>query len=275
MPSAAGDGSELIAALTARPVGDDHFRAVLPNWFGGHAFGGMVVGQAVNAALQTVDTPGDLHSLHAYFLRPTVIDEPVDIDVERVRDGRSFTTRHVRSRQYDKTVFTMLCSFHEPETGDEYARPMPDVPAPEDLDDPPQEFDDDPPDDLEMRDAGPLLDSDGTYVSTRRVWFRLPLTTEDVVAHLTAIAYMSDMTGTSFRPHSLGEWGMHTDASLDHAVWFHRPMRLDDWILYDLRAVINHAGRSVVHGAMYSRDGLLRLSLMQELLIRPLPTGES
>jgi acyl-CoA thioesterase-2 len=274
MPSAAGDGSELIAALTAQPIGEDRFRAVLPNWFGGHAFGGMVVGHAVNAALQTVDSPGDLHSLHAYFLRPTAIDAPVDIEVERVRDGRSFTTRHARSQQNGKTVFTMLCSFHAPEDGDQYDRPMPDVPPPEELD-VAEGFDDDPPDDLEMRDVGPLLDDDGTYVSTRRVWFRLPLTTEDVIAQLTAIAYMSDMTGTSFRPHSLGEWGMHTDASLDHAVWFHRPIRLDDWMLYDLRAVINHAGRSVVHGAMYSRDGLLRLSLMQELLIRRLPPEQS
>jgi acyl-CoA thioesterase-2 len=274
MPSAAGDGSELIAALTARPLGGDRFRAVLPNWFDGHAFGGMVVGHALNAALQTVDTPGDLHSMHAYFLRPTAVEEPIDIDVERVRDGRSFTTRHARSQQNGKTTFTMLCSFHAPESGDEYVRPMPDVPPPEDLD-PPPGFDDDPPDDVEMRDVGPLLDDDGTYISTRRVWFRLPLRTEDVVAHLSAIAYMSDMTGSSFRPLSLGEWGTHTDASLDHAVWFHRPMRLDDWILYDLRAVINHAGRSVVRGSMYSRDGLLRLTLMQELLIRPLPPAES
>jgi acyl-CoA thioesterase-2 len=273
MPSTAGDGSELIAALTAQPIGDDLFRAVLPDWFGGHAFGGMVVGHAVNAALQTVDTPGDLHSLHAYFLRPTATEQPVDIEVERVRDGRSFTTRHVRSQQNGKTVFSMLCSFHAPETGDEYARPMPEVPPPEELE-VVDGFDDDAPDDLEMRDAGPLPDRDGTYISTRRVWFRLPLRTEDVVAHLSAIAYMSDMTGTSFRPHSLGEWGLHTDASLDHAVWFHRPIRLDDWMLYDLRAVVNHAGRSVVHGAMYSRDGLLRLTLMQELLIRPLPPTE-
>jgi acyl-CoA thioesterase-2 len=234
----------------------------------------MTVGHAVNAVLQTVDDPASLHSLHAYFLRPVRVERPVEITVERVRDGRSFTTRHARSAQDGKVVFTMLASFHAPESGEEYALAMPrDVPPPEGLA-PPIGFDDDVPDLLDMRDAGPVLDADGTYRSTRRVWFRLPLVSEDPVAHLTAAAYVSDMTGTSFRPHNLGEWGTHTDASLDHAVWFHRPVRVDGWLLYDLQAVLNHAGRSVIRGSMYSRDGVLRLSLMQELLIRPLSAGE-
>ena len=92
----------------------------------------------------------------------------------------------------------------------------------------------------------------------------------DPVTGAVVSAFMSDMTGTSFRPHSLGEWGTHTDASIDHAVWFHRPLPLDDWVYADFHALVNVGGRTVVRGAMYSRDGRLCLSMAQELLIRPL-----
>jgi acyl-CoA thioesterase-2 len=84
------------------------------------------------------------------------------------------------------------------------------------------------------------------------------------------VAYLSDMTGTGFRPHSLGEWGTHTDASLDHAIWFHRPVRVDEWLFYDIHAVVNAGARSTVRGELYSRDGVLRASIAQELLIRRL-----
>jgi acyl-CoA thioesterase-2 len=270
VPPDPNDDRSLNEVLAATAEGDDRFCAVAPDWFGPQAFGGVVVAHAVNAALQTVDDPSTLHSLHGYFLRPVGVEEPVDVRVERTRDGRAFSARQVVTEQHGRPVFSMMCSFHAPETGDEYQLTMPEVPPPEDLD--PVEFEAEvvP---YEMREAlDPEPRADGSYESTRRCWFRVTDPWPgDPVDHLTAAAFFSDMTGTSFRPHSLGEWGTHTDASLDHAVWFHRPVEIDEWLLFDLHPVINHGGRSTIRGAMFSRDGLLRLSMAQELLIRPLP----
>lgn len=270
MPPAENDDRSLVEMLRASPAeGHDCFTAVAPDWFGAQAFGGVVVAHAVNAALQTVDDPARLHSLHGYFLRPVVVEEPVHLHVDRVRDGRSFATRQVTSEQNGKVAFTMHCSFHAPEVGEEYQLPMtPDVAGPEGLE--PEPFDGWGHGPYELRDAPvPSPGPDGTYESTRRSWLRVtdPLP-DDPVVQLTLAAFFSDMTGTSFRPYNLGEWGTHTDASLDHAVWFHHRPRMDEWLLFDLAAVINHGGRSVVRGSMYSRDGQLRLSIMQELLIR-------
>jgi acyl-CoA thioesterase-2 len=270
VPPAEDDDRSLNEVLTAVAEGDDRFCAVAPDWFGPQAFGGVVVAHAVNAALQTVDDPATLHSLHGYFLRPVTVEEPVEVRVERTRDGRAFSARQVVTER-GKPVFSMMCSFHAPEAGDEYQLTMPDVPPPEDLD--PVEFEADGPVPYEMREAlEPVPRADGSYESTRRCWFRVtdPWPAYPA-AHLTAAAFFSDMTGTSFRPHNLGEWGTHTDASLDHAVWFHRPIAIDEWLLFDLYPVINHGGRSTIRGSMFSRDGLLRLSMAQELLIRPLP----
>jgi len=266
------DERSLVEVLTARPRGDDCFVVMAPNWFGPQAFGGVVVGHAVNAALQTVDDPSTLHSLHGYFLRPVAVEEPAQVRVERTRDGRTFSARQVTTEQNGKVVFSMMCSFHAPESGEEYQLRMPDdVPPPEDLESDP--FDDEGSAPFEVREAlYPVPRADGTYESTRRCWFRpVDPIPDDPVAHITLAAFFSDMTGTSFRPNNLGEWDTHTDASLDHAVWFHRPIRMDDWLLYDLYPVINHRGRSTVRGAMYTRDGSLWLSMAQELLIRALP----
>jgi acyl-CoA thioesterase-2 len=235
----------------------------------------VVVGHAVNAVLQTVEAPSTLHSLHGYFLRPVAADTPVSLRVDHVRDGRAFSSRQVTSEQNGKAVFSMMCSFHAPESGEEYQMPMPEgVPPPEGLE---TEQHDEGPGVFEVREAlTPQRRPDGSYESTRRCWFRIaePVP-DDAVTHLSIAAFFSDMTGTSFRPNNLGEWGTHTDASLDHAVWFHRPLRMDDWLLYDLYPVINHAGRSTVRGAMYTRDGALRLSMAQELLIRRLDAANN
>lgn len=268
------DRRSLTEALTASPTGTDRFVAVAPGWFGPQAFGGMVLGHAVNAALQTVGDPSTLHSLHGYFLRPVAVEEEVRLHVERTRDGRSFTTRQVTTEQRGKPVFWMMCSFHAPEPGDEYQLPMPTgIIEPEGLE--PEEHPEGPAL-FDSRDMPVEPRADGTYEATRRCWFRLlePVP-DDPIVHLTIAAFLSDMTGTSFRPHSLGEWGAHTDASLDHALWFHRPLRMDEWLLYDLHALVNHGGRSTVRGAMYSRDGMLRMSVAQELLIRPLATEQT
>lgn len=260
---------ELVQTLTVEPEGGDRFTATTPDWFGDRVFGGVTIGQALAAAMATVDgDDGRLrpHSLHGYFLGPTRAGSPVGLGVERLRDGRSFTTRRVAMRQGDRTVFTATCSFHADEAGDEYQLPMPEtLPGPDQVEplDEPGPFDE--------RFLGPTRRRpDGSYESTGRAWLRCaPGVPPSPAAHLAVGAYLSDMTGTSFRPHSLGEWGGHTDASLDHAVWFHRPFRVDRWLFSDFHALINNAGRSVVRGSMY-QDGLLCVSMVQELLIRPL-----
>jgi acyl-CoA thioesterase-2 len=265
------DERSLLDVLTPRRSGDDRFVATMPSWFGGHPFGGIVLGQSLAAALQTVEDPAAIDSFHGYFLRPVTVGVPAEVTVERVRDGRSFTTRQVDTAVGGKLAFRSLCSFHAREAGEEYQLPMPtDVPAPEELD-PPLDRPGPPQARLDVRDAGPSdRRADGTFASTRRVWFRSAVPVADEpAAHLVVATFLSDMTGTAFRPNNRGEIDTHTDASLDHALWFHRPVRVDEWLLYDIAAVVNHGGRSVVRGSLYSRDGVLRMSMMQELLIRP------
>jgi acyl-CoA thioesterase-2 len=259
--------ADLLDALRVAAEAPDRFRAEAPDWFGDRVFGGVVVAQALAAADATVEPPLRAHSAHAYFLgalRPG----PVELEVDRLRDGRTFSTRHVRSIQADRTALWQTVSFHADEPGDAYQLAMPvDVPDPDAL-----EPSDDSPPPLEMRDIGPTERRvDGTFSSTRRCWVRpvAPLP-DDPGAHLLVAGFLSDLTGTSFRPLNLGEWGTHTDASIDHAVWFHHEPRFDDWTYMDFHAVINHAGRSTVRGAVFDRAGRLLLTMAQELLIRPM-----
>ena len=268
-----GTVPELVAALTAQegppgPDGRQVFVTSSPNWWGGdRVFGGMVVAQALRAATRTVPEGLDVHSLHGYFLRPSSPGSTSTHRVERVRDGRSFTTREVATEVEGRTTFRMTCSFHAAEAGDEYQLPMPpDVTPPEQSDGIEILFP------FDIRELGATARrADGTYESTRRCWFRtrerLP---DDPALHACILAYLSDMTGAAFRPLSLGTWGSHTDASLDHALWFHRPRRADEWNLFDLQALVNAGGRATVRSTMYGDDGVLYQSMAQELLIREL-----
>ncbi len=265
--------AELVDSLTARATGRDAvgrptFTTTSPRWWvHGRVFGGMVVAQALNAAMQTVPDDLQVHSLHGYFLRPTSPGSETAHVVDRVRDGRSFSMRQVTSAVEGKETFRMTCSFHVPEEGDSYQLPMaPGVPPPGDIEgfEGPFPFD--------IRELGHTeRREDGTYESTRRCWFRArePLP-DDPAVHAGFLAYFSDMTGASFRPHSIGVWGTHTDASLDHALWFHRPWRADVWSLFDIHALVNAGGRATVRATMHGEDGTLHLSMAQELLIREL-----
>jgi acyl-CoA thioesterase-2 len=258
----------LVAAVSVAPAGNDRFVADEPEWFGTRVFGGMIVAQALNAAVRTVADGRPPHSLHGYFLRPANAGVPALLTVERVRDGRAFASRAVTMTQDGAEIFRAMCSFHGDEDGEEYQLPIPPGSTPPDAFPAP---DDDFEGPFESRDAGAARRADGSYESTRRMWFRMraPLP-PDPTLHATLLAYLSDMTGTGFRPHNLGEWGTHTDASIDHAVWFHRPARLDDWLLFDVQALVNAGARSTVRGSIYSQDGVLRASMAQELLIRRL-----
>ena len=192
--------------------------------------------------------------------------------MESLRDGRTFATRQVTSIQNGRRALRATVSFHGADHGDEYQLPMPDAPAPETL---PREEDPGPGPPFDMRDVGPTeRRADGTYRSTRRYWARALAPLPDTpIAHYTVAAFMSDMTGTSFRPYSLGEWGTHADASIDHALWFHREPRFDEWVYVDFHALVNHAGRSTVRGEFYDGEGRLSMSIAQELLIRPLDSA--
>ncbi len=299
---AGGSLSELIDGIVAKPVGEGRssvssaqgpstFVTTSPDWWGGErTFGGMVVAQALSAAARTVSEDLDIHSLHGYFLRPSIPGTPSTHQVERLRDGRSFSTREVVSEVEGRETFRMACSFHRAEAGDEYQLPMAgDVPSPEAIavDDGkvPSRFPSGagagaaagaaatpPPSPFDVRDLRSTeRREDGTYLSTRRCWFRTRgRLSDDPAIHACVLAYLSDMTGAAFRPLSLDSWSGYTDASLDHAVWFHRPRRADVWNLFDFQALLNASGRSTIRGTMYGEDGVLYLSMAQELLIRKL-----
>ncbi len=265
--------ADLVDAIAAREgepddLGRPTFTTTSPDWWvGGRTFGGMVVAQALSAAFQTVPAGLNVHSLHSYFLRPTSPGARITHAVGTVRDGRSFSTREVASKVEGKETFRMTCSFHVPEEGDDYQLPMgPGIPPPGEIEgfEAPFPFD--------IRELGATAQSqDGTYSSTRRCWFRTrqPLP-DDPALHACVLAYFSDMTGAAFRPLTMGTWGTHTDASLDHAVWFHRPWRADAWSIFDLHALVNAGGRATVRATMHGEDGSLHLSMAQELLIREL-----
>jgi acyl-CoA thioesterase-2 len=267
-----GTVSELVEAITAveiDPVTPDRrrFETKSPDWWpGDRTFGGMVVAQALNAVMQTVPAGLDVHSLHAYFLRPSRPGVPSLHSVEQVRDGRSFTTREVISEVEGRPAFRMMCQFHAPEDGDQYQLPRAPLKAPNPERDPDVGFP------FEMVELGPTEQrADGTYQSTRRVWFRTSeAMADDPWMHACVLAYMSDMTGAAFRPLSLGTWGTHTDASLDHTLWFHRPWRADTWSLFDLETLVNAGGRATIRATMHGEDGTLHMSMAQELLIREL-----
>ncbi|MGH9919300.1 MAG: acyl-CoA thioesterase [Nitrososphaerales archaeon] len=261
--------AQLVEALSLLRHGDDRFFAPSPDWWGERLFGGMVVAQALSAATQSVEAAFRPHSIHGYFFRPVVPGTDSELRIGRIRDGRSFCTREVSTVQDGKLAARMTCSFCVDEEGPEYQPPMPrDVPFPEELEigSPPGPF--------ESCDVGPDRAEDGCYRSSGRYWNRTSAKlADDPAIHACMLALLSDMTRTSFRPQSLDTWGSHTDTSIDHAVWFHRPARADEWLFYDLYAVVNRANRATVRGAMYTREGALVLSMVQELLIRPIPGG--
>ena len=257
----------------------DSFRGANPgDWPGGRVFGGLVAGQALRAATYTVGAEHGPHSLHAYFVRPGRPGVPIDHSVDRTRDGRSFTTRRVDSRQDGEVIFTLSASFHTAEPGPEYQLPMAaEVPAPEDLDPPGWPFSASGAlTNLELREVGPTPpEPDGTYRSTRRVWLRARDVGDDPLMHACALTFMSDLgVVMAARPPRPGaRWDAVMTASLDHAVWFHRPVRADQWLLYDLHALANHGARGMVRGVIHERSGTLVASVAQEVLVRPMREG--
>jgi acyl-CoA thioesterase-2 len=278
------EAEDLIETLALERIEVNLFRGISRDQHG-RIFGGLVIGQALQAAYKTVEAR-ICHSLHCYFIRPGDPSVPILYDVDRSRDGRTFTTRRVIAIQHGQQIFNLAASFQVPEDGVEHQDTMPDVPGPDDV--APEEdmrkafIDKLPPKmremamrprPIEMRPIDPQdFIAPKTLSSTQNIWMRAstPLG-DDIVLNQCVIAYASDMSflSTSMRPHGMG-WqtpGLQS-ASLDHAIWFHRPAQFNDWHLYAQKSPSGSGGRGFNLGEIYSRDGALVASTAQEGLIR-------
>ena len=271
---------QLLRRLDLEPIAEDCFLGHTGRGEG-RVFGGLLAAQALVAAGRTAGG-GTPHSLHLYFVRSGRHGMPVTWSVTRVRDGFSFSLRHVVGEQSGLAILTLNASFTTQRTGLAHQDAMPDVPAPESLDDwenlrvrvlgPDTVRRPDGP--LEVRDCDPeeAAPSPGRR-ARRRLWMRprgpLP---DDPLVHAAVLVYASDrgLLSTAGRPHGL-MWGVGLGASLDHAVWFHHAARFDDWVLYDMSSPAASAGRGLCHGAVYRRDGTRIASIVQEGLVRVLP----
>jgi acyl-CoA thioesterase II len=274
----------LLAILDLERIEDDAFRGRSPMEDRIRVFGGQVAGQSLVAAGRTVDGDRPVHSLHAYFLRPGDPTIPILYLVDRIRDGKSFTTRRVAAVQRGEAIFHLSASFHNPEDGVSHQEPMPVVPDPETL--PTWQERMAPyadamgawynrPRPIDVRYVGdPVRTTPDSAVRSphHQMWLRtdgkLP---DDPLLHACLVAYASDMTllDTVMLPHGL-IWGeeMGTQVSLDHAMWFHRPFRADDWLLYDQTSPTAYGARGLATGMIFTREGDLAVSVVQEGLLR-------
>ena len=264
----------------------DIFRGRSPeNEWRQRIFGGQVAGQALVAAGRTVPADRPVHSLHAYFIRPGDPAVPLIYLVDRVRDGRSFTTRRVSAVQHGKTIFTLSASFHHPEEGVLHQRPMPDAPPPESVPsaaermhelfgDAAAEYTWDNP--IDIRHLGPLsfqgVSDPSLRVTHSMAWVRadgeLP---DDPLLHVCLLVYASDMTLLDSVLLANGlSWadGKTVGSSLDHAMWFHRPFRADRWLLYTQESPVAAGARGLARGELFTMQGELVVSVVQEGLIR-------
>jgi acyl-CoA thioesterase II len=256
----------------------------------GRVYGGQVLAQSIVAAERTIPDGRSVHSMHGYFLRPGDASKGITFSVDRIHDGRSFSTRRTQAFQEGVPIFSMIASFQEADPGIEHQAEMPTgLPAPEDLPD----LEDhlaglhpmskrlftDRPLDLRHIPSPIYLTVQGDHVPRQAVWMRtrraIP---DDPATHRAALAYLSDLTiqESILRAHGVA-WatpGLKV-ASLDHAMWWHRPGRVDDWMLYVQESPSARGGRGLATGRIYSRDGMLVASVAQEIMVRvPMPAAD-
>ncbi|MDR0275901.1 MAG: acyl-CoA thioesterase II [Burkholderiaceae bacterium] len=277
--------AQLVGLLQLQDLGGDRFLGQSENTGNSSVFGGQVLGQALAAANRTVDASRAVHSMHAYFLLPGEFT-PIEYAVERVRDGRSFTTRHVVARQRGRTIFELSASFQNRDAGIEHQAPMPDVPPPDALQNEIEHrklaLDRLPerwrvkalqPRGLEVRPVDPLDPiAPPVRPAHMQMWLRIaaPLP-DDLSIHRELLAYASDhgLLGVGLRPHGLTFFSGQTRmASLDHAMWFHRDFRFDDWLLYSMDSPNASGARALCRGSFYTRSGVLVASTAQEGMVR-------
>jgi acyl-CoA thioesterase-2 len=240
-------------------------------WSGDYLFGGLVIAQAIIAATRNAPAGRRLHSLHAYFLRPAVAGKEISYETRDIREGRSFTSRHVGASQDGKPVFHMSCSFTADSDGYIY-----DLPGGRDIP---------PPTDLSLEhgpgpwvagDLGPTPAApDGTRESTHRMWFRVPRhLPDDPHLHAALLGFATDWTGIGGRPLYL-EGDTTGMVSIDHAAWFHRPARADAWLFYDVHSLVNAGGRGLLRGTMRDTEGRVVVSAAQEMRLTPIDEPSS
>jgi acyl-CoA thioesterase-2 len=280
---------QLVTLLALEKIEVNLFRGQSQDLGWGTVFGGQVLGQALSAAAQTTAPDRHVHSMHAYFLRPGDVSRPIVYEVDRIRDGGSFTTRRVVAIQNGAAIFSMSSSFQKDEKGFEHQDPMPEVPPPEKVPTEQERF-------AEAAAAGrmpsqfldrftreqpfemrPVEVIDDPFHPTpmpprRTVWLkttgRLP---DDPALHRYLLAYTSDhgFLATALFPHGVTFFGGQMQvASLDHAIWFHSSLRVDEWLLHVMDSPVAHGSRGLVRGRIFTRDGRLVASTAQEGLIR-------
>jgi acyl-CoA thioesterase-2 len=248
----------------------------------GRVFGGQVLAQCVVAAQSTIEGRA-IHSVHGYFLRPGDIEVPITFGVERIHDGRSFATRRAQAYQNGVPIFSMIASFQTDDDGVEHQDPFPeDVPEPESLptaasvlsaiDHPVARAWAERAIDLRHVDGPVFVDVEGEHVPHQAVWFRVQGTLpDDPALHRAVLAYASDLSILEpiMRRHGVA-WGTPgvKSASLDHAMWWHRDGRADEWVLYTQESPSAQRGRGLAFGRMFSRDGRLLASVAQEGMVR-------
>lgn len=278
--------SDLIELLRLDRLDEKHFRGTSQDLGWGQLFGGQVLGQSLSAAVQTVPSDRHVHSLHSYFLRFGNIQKPIDFTVESVRDGFSFSTRSVLATQDDVPIFQLTASFQTAGTGFSHQDPMPKTPDPEDLTTDAElwgRYFEKLPESMramgqkqrpiELRPVAPL----DPFVPTtappeHAVWMRATGTLpDDEMLHRCLLAYSSDFLflPTAMRPHGITWLTPKVQiASVDHSIWFHRPFRMDDWLLHVMHSPSAFGGRGFVRGSVFSRDGKLVASTAQEGVMR-------
>ncbi|MFL6592185.1 MAG: acyl-CoA thioesterase II [Luteimonas sp.] len=278
--------SELIELLTLERLEDNLFRGQSRDIGTKYVFGGQVLGQALSATQATLESARTAHSLHAYFLRAGDVEHPIIYSVDRTRDGGSFSVRRVTAIQHGQPIFFLAASFQKEEAGAEHQLSMPEVPKPEDIEPSPA---------VPERVLARLPTKVQRWLSRmgpfefrhvyprdelnppkrppfQQVWFRLSERVGDAPElHRTLLAYASDfqLLGTATFPHGISYYQPNVQmASLDHALWFHRPFRADEWLLYSIDSPSAQGGRGLARGMIYDRDGRLVASTAQEGMIR-------
>ena len=279
---------ELVTLLALEKLEENLFRGQSQDLGWGTVFGGQVLGQALSAAAQTAPTDRDVHSMHAYFLRPGDAAKPIVYDVDRIRDGGSFTTRRVVAIQAGQAIFNMAASFHKNEEGFEHQDAMPDVLPPERVPTeqerfaaavahgvPPKilaRFTGEQP--FEMRPVEVIDDPvrPSPLPPRRSVWLKttghLP---DEPALHRFLLAYASDhgFLATALFPHGVTFFGGTAQvASLDHVMWFHAPFRVDEWLLHEIDSPVARGSRGLVRGRVFTREGKLVASTAQEGMMR-------
>ncbi|PIE61499.1 MAG: acyl-CoA thioesterase II [Desulfobacterales bacterium] len=279
---------ELLGLLRLEKIEENLYRGQSQDLGFGNVFGGQVLGQALSAASQTVDSTLTAHSLHGYFMHAGDASRPIVYAVDPIRDGRSFSTRRVKALQKGRAIFSMSASFHTQEPGYSHQDSMPEVPGPKGLEPEieiarrlaehiPRNILDkllcNKP--IEIRVANPVNPFDPKPMPPNKyIWFRaigkLP---DDPAVHRYMLAYASDfyLVTTALYPHGKTFWSPDMQvASLDHAIWFHRDFRMDNWLLHATRSPSAEGGRGVNFGTIYTQDGKLVASVAQEGLLRQL-----